>query len=124
MITLTSAAGIVTETILPDGSKVWLNAQSKLTYPVKFDGRDRKVQLSGEAYFSVVASQKNRFDVVTPGNITISAYGTEFNVNAYQDQADYLITLAKGNVEVTAIDDTNKEVLEAGPKNHSESTNR
>ena len=116
MITLTSAAGIVTETILPDGSKVWLNAQSKLTYPVKFDGRDRKVQLSGEAYFSVVASQKNRFDVVTPGNITISAYGTEFNVNAYQDLADYLITLAKGNVEVTAIDDTNKEVLEAGQK--------
>ena len=51
MITLTSAAGIVTETILPDGSKVWLNAQSKLTYPVKFDGRDRKVQLSGEAIF-------------------------------------------------------------------------
>lgn len=116
MITLTSAPGIVTEVVLPDGSKVWLNAQSKLTYPMQFKDKERTVQLSGEAYFSVVADRKNRFNVVTPNDITISAYGTEFNVNAYQEEPDYSITLAKGHIEVTTANIVNKEELEAGQK--------
>jgi ferric-dicitrate binding protein FerR (iron transport regulator) len=116
MITLTSAPGIVTEVVLPDGSKVWLNAQSKLTYPVQFKDKERSVQLLGEAYFSVVADKKNRFNVITPNDITISAYGTEFNVNAYQDEPDYSITLVKGHIEVATANIAKKKELEAGQK--------
>ena len=99
-ITLSSAPGIVTRVMLPDGSEAWLNAQSKLTYPVRFTGNERRVELSGEAYFKVVADRENRFNVVTPGGITVSAYGTEFNVNAYPDELTHQVTLAKGHVKV------------------------
>lgn len=100
MITLTSAPGIVSKIVLPDGSEVWLNAQSELTYPRQFSGKNRNVRLSGEAYFKVVSNKKNRFNVITPGNFTVSAFGTEFNVNAYPDESESQITLAKGNVEI------------------------
>ncbi len=101
MITLSSAPGIVTKVILPDGSEVWLNAQSELTYPVRFTGKERRVELSGEAYFKVVADRQNRFNVVTSDSIIVSAYGTEFNVNAYPNESEYQVTLAEGSVDVT-----------------------
>lgn len=100
MITITSAPGIVIKTILPDGSEVWLNAQSELTYPQKFIGKNRNVQLKGEAYFKVVADEKHRFNVEMPGYITVSAFGTEFNINAYDFESEYCVTLARGNVEI------------------------
>ena len=103
IITLYSAPGVITKCILPDGSEVWLNAQSELSYPNKFDDDNRTVNLVGEAYFKVVSDPNNRFNVVTPDNSVISAYGTEFNVNAYEEYDDYSITLAEGNVDV-AID--------------------
>ncbi len=101
VITLSSAPGIVTKVILPDGSEVWLNAQSELTYPVRFTGKERRVELSGEAYFKVVADRQNRFNVVTSDSIIVSAYGTEFNVNAYPNESEYQVTLAEGSVDVT-----------------------
>lgn len=115
MITLSSAPGIVTKAVLPDGSEVWLNAQSELTYPVQFTGKERTVRLSGEAYFKVVADQKNRFNVMMPGDITVSAFGTEFNVNAYRDEPGYRVTLARGNIEVETGRSMKKELL-AGHK--------
>ena len=101
-ITLTSAPGIVTKAVLPDGTKVWLNAQSELSYPVKFTGKERTVELSGEAYFDVVADHTHRFNVKIPGEITVSAFGTEFNIHAYRDELHYHVTLAQGNIEVEA----------------------
>lgn len=114
-ITLSSAPGIVTKAVLPDGSEVWLNAQSELTYPVQFIGKERTVRLSGEAYFKVVADQKNRFNVMMPGDISVSAFGTEFNVNAYREEPCYHVTLAQGNIEVETARSMKKE-LTAGQK--------
>lgn len=116
MITLTSSPGMVTKAVLPDGSEVWLNAQSELTYPVRFTGKERTVQLSGEAYFKVVADKKNRFNVEMPGDITVSAFGTEFNVNAYLEEPGYHVTLAKGGIEVESVRSMKKGVLTAGQK--------
>ncbi|HCC85072.1 MAG TPA: iron dicitrate transport regulator FecR [Porphyromonadaceae bacterium] len=115
-IMVTSAPGMVTKTILPDGSEVWLNALSSLTYPQRFTEKDRTVQLSGEAYFKVVSDKKHRFNVETPDGVKISAYGTEFNVNAYASDTHYEVTLAKGNVEVCAKESPKQEILSVGEK--------
>ena len=101
-ITVTSAPGMVTKTILPDGSEVWLNALSSLTYPQRFTEKERRVQLSGEAYFKVTSDKKHRFNVETPQKMVVSAYGTEFNVNAYENEATHEVTLASGLVEVSS----------------------
>jgi transmembrane sensor len=101
-ITITSAPGMVTKTILPDGSEVWLNAMSSLTYPLRFTKKERTVQLSGEAYFKVVSDERHRFNVETPQKMVVSAYGTEFNVNAYESETNCEVTLASGQVEVSS----------------------
>jgi ferric-dicitrate binding protein FerR (iron transport regulator) len=101
-ITITSAPGTVTKTVLPDGSEVWLNAQSTLTYPVHFTQKTRTVKLNGEAYFKVTSDKEHRFEVMTPHQIIVSAYGTEFNVNAYTSANRYEVTLAEGHVEVSS----------------------
>ncbi len=111
MITVTSAPGIISKTILPDGSEVWLNSQSTLSYPHNFSGKERTVYLSGEAYFKVISDKKNRFNVVTKDNITVSAYGTEFNVNAYNEEKKYTITLVKGKVDISYDKSSKKENL-------------
>lgn len=116
MITLVSAPGMVTKAVLPDGSEVWLNAQSELTYPQRFTGKGRNVQLSGEAYFKVAADKKNRFNVMMPDDVTVSAFGTEFNIYAYDDEPDYHVTLTKGNIEVEAARSMKKETLVIGQK--------
>jgi ferric-dicitrate binding protein FerR (iron transport regulator) len=67
---------MVTKTVLPDGSEVWLNALSSLTYPQRFTEKERTVQLSGEAYFKVASDKKHRFNVETPQKMVVSAYGT------------------------------------------------
>lgn len=101
-ITIFSAPGIVTKTLLPDGSEVWLNSLSSLTYPNRFTNEERTVQLSGEGYFKVISDKKHRFNVETPKKIVVSAYGTEFNVNAYENEMNHEVTLTNGNVEVAS----------------------
>jgi transmembrane sensor len=113
-ITLASMPGVITKAVLPDGSEVWLNSQSKLTYPRQFKGKERTVMLEGEAYFNVVSDKKHRFNVVTPHQMTVSAYGTEFNVNAYEDNARHKVTLVNGHVEVAVGDLSEKEDLLPG----------
>lgn len=116
LITLVSAPGIVTKTVLPDGSEVWLNAQSELTYPQRFSGKERKVSVSGEAYFKVSADKKNRFTVEIPGDVIVSAFGTEFNIHAYRDEPNYQVTLTQGNIEVETTRSMKKEMLGVGQK--------
>ena len=116
-ITVTSAPGMVTKTILPDGSEVWLNAISSLTYPQRFTEKERTVQLTGEAYFKVVSDKKHRFNVETPRKMVVSAYGTEFNVNAYESETNHEVTLASGHVEVSSeIGSKATEALAVGEK--------
>jgi len=85
---------------LPDGSKVWLNAASSLRYPVHFGNGDRKVELTGEAYFEVAKDKAHPFKVNT-GNTEIKVLGTHFNVMAYTDEPASKTTLLEGSVQVS-----------------------
>ena len=85
---------------LPDGSKVWLNAASKLIYPVSFIGRgQREVTLSGEAYFEVAKDKQHPFKVKSAGQ-EVEVLGTHFNVSSYPDEANIKTTLLEGSVKV------------------------
>lgn len=88
--------------ILGDGTKVWLNAQSSLRYPIKFSGKERKVILEGEAYFEVTKNKKAPFIVETRDNMSVEVLGTSFNVKSYRDQNDIETVLAEGSVKVNS----------------------
>lgn len=88
------------QVILPDGTKVWLNAASSLTYPTAFTGVDRTVQLNGEAYFEVAGDKSKPFKVMA-GNMQVDVLGTHFNVMAYEDENMIKTTLLEGSVKVT-----------------------
>lgn len=85
--------------MLADGTKFWLNAGSSLTYPVVFTGTERKVEITGEAYFEVAHNKELPFKV-TKGTTEVQVLGTHFNVNAYDDENDIKITLLEGSVNV------------------------
>jgi ferric-dicitrate binding protein FerR (iron transport regulator) len=98
--TLTTPRGGKYQVTLPDGTKVWLNAVSSLTYPTTFPGTERVVELSGEAYFEVAekASQPFRVKVNT---LDVKVLGTHFNIHAYADENNIQTTLVEGSVSVT-----------------------
>jgi ferric-dicitrate binding protein FerR (iron transport regulator) len=89
--------------LLPDGSRVWLNAASRLRYPVAFTGVERVVELSGEAYFEVSKAlkdgQRQPFIVRCRG-LSVEVLGTRFNVQAYADEAGVMTTLLEGRVRL------------------------
>jgi ferric-dicitrate binding protein FerR (iron transport regulator) len=88
---------------LTDGTKVWLNAGSSLSYPVNFTGNERKVTITGEAYFEVAHNSKMPFIVGLPassGGGQVQVLGTHFNINAYDDEPDAKVTLLEGSVKV------------------------
>jgi len=88
---------------LPDGSKVWLNAASKLIYPVSFNGRgQRVVELSGEAYFEIFKNKLQPF-VVKSKNQEVTVLGTHFNINSYSDEPGTKTTLLEGSVQVSTL---------------------
>lgn len=90
------------QVILPDGSKVWLNAYSSLKFPVNFRlAKERRVELKGEAYFEVVHNEALPFRVIT-GKQVVEDLGTRFDVNAYDDEASTKTSLLQGKVRVTA----------------------
>ena len=84
---------------LPDGSRVLLNSASSLHFPTAFNGDDRKVELTGEAYFEVAHDKTKPFKVIT-GNQTVEVLGTHFNINAYSDESTLNTTLLEGSVKV------------------------
>ena len=88
-------AGIYSVT-LSDGTKVWINSESKISYPVSFSGEKREVTLSGEAYFEVAHDRNHPFIVNCNGN-SVTVTGTEFNVESY-DYKRTITTLVKGGV--------------------------
>jgi ferric-dicitrate binding protein FerR (iron transport regulator) len=87
--------------VLADGTKVWLNSASSLTYPTKFLEKQRVVHLSGEAYFEVNHNAEKPF-VVKVDDLNVKVLGTEFNVKAYPEEAEIQTTLVNGKVEVLA----------------------
>lgn len=90
---------------LPDGSKVWLNAESSLTYPVRFSDSLRTVTLKGEAFFDVSRNEQKPF-IVESGEQRVTVIGTTFNINAYQDTDATVTTLATGKVRIVNFDGT------------------
>ena len=88
--------------VLADGTKVWLNADSELKYPVSFSGETRQVFVRGEAYFEVAKDSLHPF-VVKNGKVDIRVLGTSFNIRAYQDSSIYT-TLVSGSVKVCCKD--------------------
>ena len=98
--TMTTPKGRQFILLLPDGTKVWLNAASSIRYPTVFSGRERKVELTGEAYFEVAKNVRLPFLVNVNDKATVEVLGTNFNVNAYEDEASINTTLLEGSVKV------------------------
>lgn len=84
---------------LTDGSHVWLNAGSSMTYPVPMVGKTRDVTIQGEAYFEIAKDASRPF-TVSNGGTRVTVLGTHFNVNAYEDEKDVKVTLLEGSVKV------------------------
>jgi len=112
---LSTPRGRQFQLILPDGSKAWLNAASSLRYPTAFTGNERRVEVSGEVYFEVAKNTKMPFRVTIPPppggdrggpkpdgakGAEIEVLGTQFNVNAYQNETAVRTTLVEGSLKV------------------------
>lgn len=98
--TLTVPSGGKYSLVLPDGSRVWLNAESSINFPTAFSGRKRSVKISGEVYFDVAKDPARPFIVQVGNNRQIRVLGTQFNVNAYSDEEEITTTLLEGSVEI------------------------
>ena len=99
--TLANPAGSKAVNItLSDGSRVWLNSESSLRYPTAFVGKDRRVEITGEAYFEVNHNEKMPFHVNAKG-VDVEVLGTHFNINSYDDEAIIKTTLLEGSVKIS-----------------------
>jgi transmembrane sensor len=102
--------------VLSDGTKVWLNATSSLRFPVAFAAGERKITLSGEAYFEVAHDAKRPF-IITTAREQVKVLGTHFNMNSYRNEPASITTLVEGRVEVSSTDKnmaSTAHVLEPG----------
>lgn len=99
--------------MLDDGTKVWLNSDSKLEYPVKFSGKERRVKIEGEVMFNVVHNENMPFVVESP-NITLTVRGTTFNLRDYPEEGVASASLVSGRIEVDNVDGTSKVILAPG----------
>jgi transmembrane sensor len=109
--TISTPRGGEYQVVLPDGTHVWLNAASTLRFPSVFSAAERKVELTGEAYFEV-AKLKHKPFKVNARNMAIEVLGTHFNVNAYDDEAQIKTTLLEGSVRLSA--GNNQKLLKPG----------
>jgi hypothetical protein len=97
--TISTPRGGQYQLILSDGSKVWLNAASSLRFPASFSGKERKVELLGEAYFEVAKNAAKPFKVKTNG-MEVEVLGTHFNINSYEDESAIRTTLLEGSIKI------------------------
>lgn len=95
--------------LLSDGTTVWLNAESRFSYPAKFSEKYRTVRLEGEGYFEVAHNPECPFTVEL-SMLNIRVLGTKFNVKAYQEEPNW-ITLKEGSVEVSTLDNKSREKM-------------
>ncbi|HRN55478.1 MAG TPA: FecR family protein [Agriterribacter sp.] len=100
--TMTTPKGGQFKLTLPDGTTVWLNAASSITYPTAFPGNTRKVTITGEAYFEVAKNPSKPFTVKTYKD-EITVKGTSFNVNSYDDEAGIKTSLLEGSVQINGM---------------------
>lgn len=100
--------------MLPDGTRVWLNAASSIRFPARFTGNSREVAITGEVYFEVAKNDKAPFRVQVSDIATIDVLGTHFNVNAYETTGGISTTLLDGKVKVSGNSIQETMVLKPG----------
>lgn len=113
LLALRTPNGKTYQIVLPDGSRVWLNAASTLKYPSQFTAQAREVELIGEGYFEIVKDPQRPF-TVTSGDHQIRVLGTQFNVNAYPDEKELVATLVEGSVDVLNTHSKTSHLLKPG----------
>lgn len=96
--------------VLPDGTKVWLNAESSIKYPSSFTTDERKVEVTGETYFEVAKDASKPF-IVSVHGINVQAFGTAFNINAYTNEVALKTTLIEGSIKVS--NNNKQQILKA-----------
>ncbi len=108
--TLATPKGVQCQVVLPDGSQVWLNAATALRIPVAFTGKERSVDVTGEAYFEIAKDADRPFRVHAAAlsaagtkEAVVEVLGTHFNISAYDDEASLKTTLLEGQVKVTPV---------------------
>lgn len=99
--TISTPIGGQYQVVLPDGTKVWLDAESSLKFPTAFTGDKRNVELTGEGYFEVAKNAAKPF-YVKVNNVQVKVLGTHFNINAYPTEAAIKTTLLEGSVQLTS----------------------
>ncbi len=107
---------------LSDGTRVWLNAASSIRYPSAFRGNERKVEITGEAYFEVAPDKQKPFTVLVDSKTEIQVLGTRFNINAYADDQSVYTTLLEGSVKVQYA--SLSQILEPGQQASVNTNNR
>lgn len=113
--TITTPRGGQYQINLPDGTKVWLNAASALKFPTTFTNlKERRVELSGEAYFEVSKNKQQPFKVLSSATDKgraqeIEVLGTHFNINSYEDEDETKTTLLEGAIRIAALQNVNKK---------------
>lgn len=112
---ISTKSGSKTSLVLPDGTKVWLNANSQLTYEKHYGNKLREVTLIGEAYFDVVKSKEKPF-VIHTAKMDIKVFGTAFNVKCYPGEKTTETSLVRGSIEVTLKDRKEKIMLKPNEK--------
>ena len=110
--TMATPKGRQFQLVLPDGSKVWLNAASSIKYPTVFTGNERKIEVTGEAYFEVVKDPASPFRVKVSDETEVEVLGTHFNVNSYKNEESINTTLLEGSVSVK--NSSGKLILQPG----------
>lgn len=97
-------SGQKSQVVLPDGTHVWLNSGSRLSYNYQYSTRDRVVNLEGEAFFDVKKETEYPF-IVKAGAVDVKVHGTAFNVNAYADDQSIMVALLRGKVSLLSAAD-------------------
>ncbi len=112
--TVTTPRGGQYQLLLADGSRVWLNSASSIRFPVSFNGNERRVEVSGEAYFEVAKDPSMPFIVDVAGKNEIEVLGTHFNINSYEDGGSIKTTLLEGSVKVTSFKTGESKLITPG----------
>lgn len=108
--TVTTKPGSKSQITLPDGTQVWINADSKITYDQNFPGKYREVHLTGEAYFDVARDTTRPF-IIHTRSIDVRVLGTSFNVRSYPNEKTTETALIHGTVEVTLHNNPDKKII-------------
>jgi len=108
--TVTTKPASKTNIQLPDGTQVWLNADSKISYPEKFLGKTREISLSGEAYFDVVKDASRPF-IIHTNALDVKVLGTSFNVRSYPDEKTTETALIRGSIQIILHSDPDRPIF-------------